>query len=116
MLQRTKRMTTVVEKIATELGAAETALHRSRANLGKVEKLLKEARKDGLGKDSEVMLMISRIGVIGGQIAAAELALYEAHAEMTEKAKAKNVDIAWPLTVMAKWQPEITTRDGGGGR
>jgi len=116
MLQRTKRMTTVVEKIATELGAAETALHRSRANLGKVEKLLKEARKDGLGKDSEVMLMISRIGVIGGQIAAAELALYEAHADMTAKAIAKGVDIAWPLKVLERFQPETSTRDSGGGR
>lgn len=113
MLQRTRRMTTVVGKIATELGNTEAALHRARSGLGKVEKLLKEARKEGLARDSEVMQMVSRIGVIAGQIASAEMALYEAHAEMTTRAQAKGVDVNWPLKVLEKWQPEISTRDGG---
>jgi hypothetical protein len=109
-------MSSVVEKLATELGGAETALHKARASMGKIERLLKEARKEGLGRDSEVMLIVSRIGAIAGQIAAAELGLYEAHADMTAKAIAKGVDIAWPLKVLERFQPETSTRDSGGGR
>ena len=119
MLQRTNSTMTpseLVAKIASELGKIETGLHRARTGIGKVESLLKEARKLGMARDTETMIMISRLGAIAGSVASAEENIYMVHGDMTARAIGDGIDTGGPLAVLAKWQPEITPRDGGGGR
>ena len=108
-----KEPATIVSAIAAELGRIEDRLHKARDGVGKVEGLIKEARRAGLAKDGETMAMVSRLGVIGGQIAAAEAALYAEHAIMTERAIRDSVDTGGPLTVLTRFQPDASTRDGG---
>lgn len=106
----------MITDIAAALGQTEDRLHKARAGIGKLEDLLKQARKAGLTKDTETMNAISALGVIAGQIAAAELGLYEEHAKMTARAVDLGMDTGGPLSVLARHQPEIETRDSGGGR
>lgn len=98
--------------IAAELGRIEINLHKARAGIGKVEGMLKEARAAGLAKDGETMAMISRLGMIAGQIAAAEGGVYGEHAVMTQRAIERGVDTGGPLAVLTKFQPAAPTGPG----
>lgn len=121
MLKRIKQpmsaeQTALVTKGQKIIGDAETRLHMARADLGKLERLAKDAYKLDLIKGTEAMLKVSELGQIAGIIAQAEERLYRWHAEATAAAIGKGVDVPGPYAVLKPFQPDVTTQDGGGGR
>lgn len=103
----------LVDKGAKLIGSAESRLHGARSDLASLERLAKDAYKLGLVNGTEAMMKISRLGVLGGQIAAIEEELYRWHAEATAAAISKGVDVPGPYVVLKPFQPSVTTMDGG---
>ena len=120
MLDKPKGLTMVekkdhVAKIVAKFATLEASLHAAQNAARQMEGLFKEARKLDIGGDFLVMQAISRVGVIGGDLAAAAVKTYDLHKDLTDHAKAEGIDTGGPLTVLRKFQP-ATTKDGGGSR